>query len=236
MINRLKIFLSRFRFARWLANLKNGTLRLLRHGYRPRLFWDEWSERFSKQAYQRELHASNRWLLDKLREAKPDEVLEVGCGFGRNLKMLADELDHPCRLYGIDISMKLLGKVRSELGVEAGLLCGDITRLPLCDNAFDTVVTHGVLMHVPPEHIREAVRELVRVTGKTLWCIEEQLRTSSPRRESFSLNGYTFIHHYPTLFDELGIRIAEADYQGESVALILMRIDLDNAPTDRPGT
>lgn len=100
MINRLKIFLTRFRLARWLVNLKNGTLRLLRDGYQPQQFWDEWAERFSRHRYQRELHESNLWLLECLREPRPAGIFEVGCGFGRNLKMLQDGLGHPCRLGG----------------------------------------------------------------------------------------------------------------------------------------
>ncbi len=225
MINRLKIFLTRFRLARWLANLKNGTLRMLRDGYHPRRFWDDWSERLIRQSYQRELHASNRWLLERLRETRPSEVIEIGCGFGRNLKMFQDEFDFPCRLYGLDISQRLLRKVRDELKVDAELICGDVTCLPLPDRSFETVVTHGVLMHVPPDQVRTAIRELVRVTGKALWCIEEQVRFHHGRSASFSINEYTFAHDYPALFDELGIPIAQAEYQGKAVALILMRVD-----------
>ena len=107
MINRLKIFLTRFRLARWLVNLKNGTLRLLRDGYQPQRFWDEWAERFSRHRYQRELHESNLWLLERLRGTHPTEVFEIGCGFGRNLKMLQDGLEYPCRLGGLDLSRRL---------------------------------------------------------------------------------------------------------------------------------
>ena len=226
MINRLKIFLTRFRAARWLVNLKNGTLRMLRHGYQPRQFWDEWAERFSRHRYQRELHESNLWLLERLRETRPPEVFEIGCGFGRNLKMLQDGLGYPCRLGGLDLSLRLLKKGREELGPAVPLVCGDITQLPFGDRALEVVVTHGVLMHVPPEGIRTAVRELVRVTGKTLWCIEEQVLAPAARGGSFNINEYTFAHDYLALFNELGIRPAQAEYQGKVVALILMRVDL----------
>lgn len=226
MINQIKIFLTRFRLARWLVNLKNGTLWMLRNGYQPRRFWDDWAERFTRQAYQRELHRSNRWLLERLRETRPSEVIEIGCGFGRNLRMFQDELGFPCRLYGLDISQKLLAKVRSDLGVDAQLVCGDVTKLPLAGRAFDTVITHGVLMHVPPGQVRQAIAELVRVTGRTLWLVEEQVRARGNRRGSFSINEYTFAHQYPALFAELGIPIAHSEYQGSAVALVLMRVDV----------
>lgn len=225
MINELKIFLTRFRAARWLANLKNGTLDMLRSGYRPREFWDEWAERFANQAYQRELHESNLWLLERLRETRPTVVVEVGCGFGRNLKMLRDELGWPCRLVGVDISLQLLRKARQELGPGVPLICGDICRLPFPDKSFRTVVTHGVLMHVPPDSVRCAVRELVRVAAGTLWCIEEQVLTGRGKEGSLSINDYTFAHDYPRLFGELGIRMPRSDYLGKTVVLSLMRID-----------
>jgi len=226
VINRLKIFLTRFRLARWLVNLKNGTFRMLRHGYQPRQFWDEWADRFFEQPYQRELHASNLWLLARLCESRPTEVFEIGCGFGRNLKMIQEGLGYPCRLGGVDVSLRLLKKGREELGLAFPLVCGDITQLPFCDRAFETVVTHGVLMHVPPEGVRAAIRELVRITRRTLWCIEEQVLAPAARGRSFSINEYTFAHDYLALFDELGIRPAQTDYQGKVVVLILMRVDL----------
>jgi SAM-dependent methyltransferase len=232
VVNELKIFLTRFRAARWLANLKNGTLRMLRQGYQPRRFWDEWADRFSRQPYQRQLHESNLWLLDRLRESHPDEILEIGCGFGRNLKMLQTGLGSPCRLVGVDLSLQLLRKAREELGSTVPLLCGDIGRLPFPDKSFRTVVTHGVLMHVPPEHVRSAVAELVRVTDGTLWCIEEQVLMPQGRGRSFSINDYTFAHDYPALFAELGIRLARVDHLGKAVVVALMRIDTVPRPAD----
>ncbi len=226
MINRLKILLMRFRAARWLASVKNGTVHLLRHGYHPRDFWEQWAERFTHQPYQRKLHESNFWLLARLQESRPTELLEVGCGFGRNLRFFREQLGFPCRLFGLDLSFTLLQQARRELAFDLPLVCGDITRLPFRDGSFETVVTHGVLMHVPPEHVREAIRELARVTSKTLWCLEEQVRVGVRPGESLSINEYTFAHDYPTLFKELGIPVARADYQGRAIAMILMRVDL----------
>lgn len=233
MINELKIFLTRFRVARWAANLKNGTLTLLRQGYQPQRFWDEWADRFSRHAYQRDLHASNLWLLDRLREARPTEIMEIGCGFGRNLSMLREQLGYPCRLVGADLSLKMLLRGRAD-GLDVPLACADVLRLPFADAAFETVFTHGVLMHVPPDQVRAALRELVRVTHKTLWCIEEQVALPSARGRSLSINEYTFAHDYLLLFKELGLTPSRADHQGDVVSLILMRIDLAQGTAPAP--
>ncbi len=87
-------------------------------------------------------------------------------------------------------------------------------------------MTHGVLMHVPPASVREALRELLRVARKTLWLIEEQVLTPAARGSSFSINEYTFAHDYDALFRELGVRPAQIEYDGKVVVLIRMRIDV----------
>ncbi|MFW5798328.1 MAG: class I SAM-dependent methyltransferase [Planctomycetota bacterium] len=227
MIEQLKYCLMKFRLARWVANLKNGTLSLLREGYRPRQFWDHWAEKFARQSYQRELHESNWWLLEQLREARATEVLEVGCGFGRNLKLLDEKLDGVQVLAGVDLSLELLRKARlEELSGQVLLSCGDATALPYHDEAFDCVVTHGMLMHVPPDAVRRGIDELVRVTRRTLWCIEEHVTAESARGKSFSINDYTFNHDYPELFREAGFPITRAERHGKVITLMLFRVDV----------
>jgi ubiquinone/menaquinone biosynthesis C-methylase UbiE len=226
MTGRFKVFLARFRVVRWLVSLKNGGLAFLRGGYDPKRFWEGWADRFSSQVYQRELHESNRWLLDRMREARPTQIFEVGCGFGRNLKMLREGLGYPCWLAGMDVSHHLLVKVQSEVGGRVPLVCGDIRRLPLPDRAFEAVFTHGVLMHVPPQDIREAILELVRVTRKTLWCIEEYVPKRREGERSVNLNEYTFAHPYHHLFGELGVPVSRHEYLAGAVTLILVRVDV----------
>jgi SAM-dependent methyltransferase len=67
-------------------------------------------------------------------------VLELGCGSGSNLWMLARE---GFRAHGIDISAEGLSLCRRMLdrwGVEAQLAEGDMSRLPYGDASFDLVL------------------------------------------------------------------------------------------------
>jgi SAM-dependent methyltransferase len=94
-------------------------------------------------------------LRELLGLAQDDRVLDLGCGWGRHLRLLA-EAGHD--VIGIDLSLPLLSRARSrgggdragEPGVddEAGgdasreppLVVGDMLRLPLADGALDVVI------------------------------------------------------------------------------------------------
>ena len=102
------------------------------------------------------------------RFASPDAcVLEVGCGYGRNLVALATV---PARLrVGCDVSLGELRKARQRLAARnlvaaASLVQQPPDRLPFADGAFDLVVLWQVLEHVIGEDAKRAlILECVRV-------------------------------------------------------------------------
>lgn len=73
--------------------------------------------------------------------AQDDLVLDLGCGWGRHLALLADA-GH--RVVGLDLSPALLRRVpdgRSATRARAReLIAGDMRRLPVRDHAFDVVI------------------------------------------------------------------------------------------------
>jgi ubiquinone/menaquinone biosynthesis C-methylase UbiE len=67
-------------------------------------------------------------------------VLEIGCGSGANLWMIARE---GFNAHGLDISregLKLCEEMLASWGVSATLKQGDMTKLPYDDKAFDVVI------------------------------------------------------------------------------------------------
>ncbi len=91
-------------------------------------------------------------------------VLHIGAGRGYLVRHLRN-LGYDAR--GIEYGVA--GREAAVVpGIEYGDLCG---RLPTEDRAADVVVCHGVLSHLPPMRIPNALQELARVTrpaGK-LW-------------------------------------------------------------------
>jgi SAM-dependent methyltransferase len=106
------------------------------------------------------------WMADRIASYRPDSVLEIGCGYGKQLRALRRRLDVP--LVGIDFSPTQLGQARDYLhdldGIKLVLGSGD--RLPFVDGAFDLVLTSAVILHNPPK-VAERIRcEVIRVARR----------------------------------------------------------------------
>lgn len=107
-----------------------------------------------------------RRLLDGI---VPQRVLEVGCNVGWNLEYLrrlgASEL------YGVEPSAYAVDRARSR-GAAFGILQGTAFELPFRDGWFDLVFTSGVLIHISPTTIGEALDEMYRVARRYIVAIE----------------------------------------------------------------
>lgn len=91
---------------------------------------------------------------------KNSQVLDVGCGNGRLLKLFAQ---HPVEYTGVDSSEQLieLAKINQPAG---RFVVGDVLQLPFPDAQFDVIFMIAVLHHIPSRVLRERVlREIWRV-------------------------------------------------------------------------
>lgn len=109
-------------------------------------------------------------------------VLEVGCSIGLNLQILHNRF-HWLRLCGIDINRKAINMGKKVDHID--MLYGDILDIPFRCNSFDMVFTSGVLIHIHPESLEMAVKELVRVAGKYVVGFEYY----SQRRQMITYRG-----------------------------------------------
>jgi ubiquinone/menaquinone biosynthesis C-methylase UbiE len=92
-------------------------------------------------------------------------VLELGCGRGIALPVLARYLD-PVRLVGLDVDATLLNEAERRLettGTCAELVLGDVRRLPFPDADFDLIIDFGTCFHIdrPEAALREISRTLM---------------------------------------------------------------------------
>lgn len=174
------------------AGASGGLPRAHRHDDRPRAaeagpvdpgFFDDAYYRLLSQFH---TEADTRRETAAVREilglAQTDRLLDLGCGWGRHLRLLA-EAGH--RVVGLDLSVALLRRARGQQGTEpdAGtenrsqrppgrwpggrgdaplLVAGDMLELPLRDGSFDDVINLATSLGLFLDHAT-ALRALTEV-------------------------------------------------------------------------
>lgn len=97
-------------------------------------------------------------------------VVDLGCGFGRILKVLKNAGFE--KLYGLDISRRVLKNCRGKLTNCILLNCDIRKRLPFEDNFFDFTIIAGNTLTSSglenPEKILKEVFRILRKGGKTI--------------------------------------------------------------------
>lgn len=93
-------------------------------------------------------------------------ILEVGSNYGNNLAAI--EMLGKTAI-GVEPNEYALNKGQALL---RKIIPGNAYKLPFADNSFDLVFTCGVLIHIPPDKLREAMGEIQRVTKKYILTIE----------------------------------------------------------------
>lgn len=92
-----------------------------------------------------------------------DHILEVGCGTGLVYKALYEELGIPPMYQGVDNAEPMLKKAR-EAYPEVSFEKGDAFKLDFSRNQFDVACSFEVFGHMPPDCLKAAIAELIRVS------------------------------------------------------------------------
>jgi arsenite methyltransferase len=85
--------------------------------------------------------------------APGERVLDLGCGAGTDSLVAAQMIGPQGRLSGLDMTPEMLAKARSataEMGAtNVEFLDGEAESLPFADEAFDVVISNGVIDLIP---------------------------------------------------------------------------------------
>ncbi|NPV56699.1 MAG: class I SAM-dependent methyltransferase [Anaerolineae bacterium] len=91
-------------------------------------------------------------------------VLDLGCGNGRHLSLLASKWQH---VTGLDNSRQGLLQARQVIQQDRDanvcLVLGDMVHLPFSNSSFDSLLSTHVIYHNPMALIRQAIAEIFRV-------------------------------------------------------------------------
>ena len=103
--------------------------------------------------------------------AFPSSIIEVGGGAGDNLRaidMIYERSRQPVKLMACDINEG----ARRAMADVASVMPGDILALPYKDDSADLVFTSGVLIHIDPSELDQALAEIHREAKRWILSIE----------------------------------------------------------------
>lgn len=127
--------------------------------------------------------------------APGERVLEVGCGTGVFLPLLARAVGPAGRVVGLDHAPTFVAEARAQIAAQGlgGYVVveeGDASRLPFPDASFDAAHCERVLMHLDdPTIVLREMRRVVRPGGRVV-AVEPDwggLRIDHPDREALDL-------------------------------------------------
>lgn len=122
-----------------------------------------WSQLPSYGKFQQE-HQLKMHIYDILKRdlQEGESVLDVGCGAGRLAFIVAG------RYVGLDITPCYLQLARDKFPMHEWIL-GDCRSLPFPDESFDRVWSSNLLIHLPWDDIKVALKEMARVAKKAIY-------------------------------------------------------------------
>jgi len=131
-----------------------------------------WEGEFGDEYTKRNAILPNRkrFWAKRMRELKPETVLEVGANRGFNTYWI-HKAKPQTQIWAVDLNraaLHLLHITQPTVGIE----CADVVNLPFKDHYFDLVVTVGLLIHLRPSAVPFAVKELGRVCKRYLLIAE----------------------------------------------------------------
>jgi SAM-dependent methyltransferase len=136
---------------------------------------------------------------------RPADVLDLACGDGFLLSLLASCGESVFRLHGLDQSAAELEAAAVRLGSTVGLHQGAAHQLPFESHSFDCVLCHMALMLM--DDIESVLREIRRVL-KPAGVLASIVGTVS--RKTIALQAYgEAISRYPVRAEYSGIRFGD---------------------------
>lgn len=189
----LKLFLRKVPFVNTIAS-KGYAYVVLRCRYLKYLLIgtkvseEEWATRHLREVERRrddwidncwslqKSHSHRSFLIEAISKFNPTSVLEIGCNYGPNLRLLNESIPG-IEMYGVDINPLAIQKgnewlLQNEIS-NIKLLEGKADELgQFQDKSFDVVFTDAVLIYIGPDKIETVIKDLIRITRKALILVE----------------------------------------------------------------
>lgn len=139
-------------------------------------------------------------------------VIEVGCNRGHNLRAIAEIGSVSGNIVGIEPNATAIDIARRSSSLYS-VLRGDAFQLPFIDQYADLVFTAGVLIHIKLENLASVLAEIYRTSARYILCAEyyaDQETVIEYRGHSDLLWKRDFKQHYLATFS--GLKVIREGY------------------------
>jgi demethylmenaquinone methyltransferase/2-methoxy-6-polyprenyl-1,4-benzoquinol methylase len=153
---------------------------------------------------------SQRRVVDRVAIPGGGTAVDVGCGPGRTLTLLADRVGSDGRVVGVDAAAGMLDEARRRVrsaghGDRVSLVRSDARRLPLAEGAADVVTALDTLDLFERAAIDRTLRECRRVLApEGRLCVVTMDRSDVP--DSPFLRAYEWAYEHVPGFAQVGCR------------------------------
>lgn len=215
-MNKIKSFLKKWpAFYYLFQNFWHGLRRIAEtyiFGTRIReWYWEKRKLEWAQDCLKPEsiLHPHRQLLIEKIASYMPlDSILEIGCGSGPNLILLAKKFPN-VKIKGLDINQRAIevgnGWFSREDISNVKLLIGKADELSqFQDKSFDIVLTDATLIYIGPDKIKKVASEMERIAKKAIILVEHH----SEEESAFGIyNKGNWLRNYKKLFQSFGSQI-----------------------------
>lgn len=137
---------------------------------------------------------------------EPDSVLEIGTNAGWNLRAIRD-IRKDIELKGVDVNPDAIAEATAAgLDVEEMSALDVGSRWP---NEYDLTVTSGVLIHIGPDHIHQAMESIIAASRKYVLAVEYAGKTE----EHVDYRGFSdrlWRRPYGEMYEAMGLALVDS--------------------------
>lgn len=122
------------------------------------------------------LNARTSLLFSLMDYDKDSTILDLGCGSGVHMKLLAGRCRH---ITGVDYSEQMISQAAKELeGIDRNkwkLQISDAQHLPFSDNSFDLIISMGLLDYVnSPYNVLSECHRVLKESGSIIFTMPKR--------------------------------------------------------------
>ena len=149
-----------------------------------------------------------RFIVDTVKAFEPKKILEIGCGFGRVTRCLAEAMPE-CRILGVDISPAQINNAHVHCCLHANAeFTEDATFRP----RVDMVCAFEVLLHVPPDELQDMIAGIFKAAPVFIHDFDRD-PSGDPGRHVFN-------HDYPAVYAAMGLKFETRESGPHSLMVV----------------